>query len=294
MIHYNGMVTDSGTSVVTFVGHDGVPRTITDESRFYCDVVSDLQNGLDPSDWLDEETEAFDDERVEYRDGAFRFEGEQMPENINEVIARYQREGRDTANLVRFMERLSKNPSFRSREQLFTWTQSKEMVIDEDGYIIGYKGVTSDMLSVHSGKAEVDGLEVVGQIPNAVGTVISMPRHLVQDDPNQGCSHGLHVGNFSYANSFGQILLEVRVDPADVVSVPSDCSFQKLRTCRYEVVAVHESGEDDISDAYEPEANLPDQEDFDAFMDAVPPTFLSALKDRFATRFGRKNKDAED
>lgn len=29
----------------------------------------------------------------------------------------------------------------------------------------------------------------------------------------------------------------VKIDPADVVSVPHDCECQKLRTCRYEVVS---------------------------------------------------------
>jgi hypothetical protein len=28
----------------------------------------------------------------------------------------------------------------------------------------------------------------------------------------------------------------VKINPADVVSVPSDCEYQKLRTARYEVV----------------------------------------------------------
>jgi hypothetical protein len=32
----------------------------------------------------------------------------------------------------------------------------------------------------------------------------------------------------------------VEIDPADVVSIPTDCNFQKLRTCRYKVVAEYE------------------------------------------------------
>jgi hypothetical protein len=32
----------------------------------------------------------------------------------------------------------------------------------------------------------------------------------------------------------------VEIDPADVVSIPTDCEFQKLRTCRYKVVAEYE------------------------------------------------------
>ena len=32
-----------------------------------------------------------------------------------------------------------------------------------------------------------------------------------------------------------------KVNPKDVVSVPTDCKFQKLRTCRYEVVSILKS-----------------------------------------------------
>lgn len=295
MTQFNIMHTEDGSSVVTFVGYDGVPRTVTDESPIYLDVVQDLIDGADPTDWFDDQADPIADERVTYRDGQFCFENEAVHENVGEVIIRYQREGRDTANLVRFMERLSKNPSHRSREQLFNWTQAKELVIDTDGFIIAYKGVTHELLSVHSGTAEVNGVTHDGQIPNLVGSVISMPREKVNDDPNQGCSYGLHVGNYGYASTFGQVLLEVKVDPADVVSVPADCSYQKMRTCRYEVIAIHESDDDDVSDTYEPESTIdPDEVDeaFDAFMEYVPESFLASLRNRVAARLGRKSKDA--
>jgi hypothetical protein len=32
-------------------------------------------------------------------------------------------------------------------------------------------------------------------------------------------------------------VVKVKINPRDVVSVPRDCDFQKLRTCRYEVLA---------------------------------------------------------
>ena len=35
--------------------------------------------------------------------------------------------------------------------------------------------------------------------------------------------------------------MRVEIDPRDVVSVPKDCDCQKLRTCKYKVVALHET-----------------------------------------------------
>jgi hypothetical protein len=68
-----------------------------------------------------------------------------------------------------------------------------------------------------------------------------MPRDQVQFDPGVGCHTGLHVGTFEYAAGFAQgALLEVVVNPRDVVSVPTDCGAQKMRTCRYTVVGLLE------------------------------------------------------
>jgi acyl carrier protein len=47
----------------------------------------------------------------------------------------------------------------------------------------------------------------------------------------------LHVGSLEYAKGWGQRVVLVEVDPADVVSVPSECSCQKLRCCKYVVLA---------------------------------------------------------
>lgn len=294
MMSFHQIFTDEGVSIVTWIGYDTVARTVSEQEPEYVEVVNDLTDDRDPSDWFDDQRKnPLGDERLTVVDNEVVFDGDVIPETISQVILRYKLQGRATDNLVRFMERLLKNPSERSREMLFTWTQSREMVIDIDGFIIGYKGVSKDMLSIHSGTAAVDGVEMTGHIPNLVGTIITMDRDMVNADPNQGCSYGLHVGNWSYASSFGSVLLEVRIDPADVVSVPRDCSFQKLRCCRYEVVAIHESGEDDISDVYEPEATISDS-DLDGFSKAVPESFLSALRTRVKARFSRSNKDDQE
>ena len=113
---------------------------------------------------------------------------------------------------------------------------------DEDGYLMLYKGVKSDgkggYESVASGTAWVNGEKVVGHIPASVGDVITMPRSEVSDDPNVACHAGLHAAARDYALGYARqgTMLTMRVDPADVVSVPADSAQQKMRVCRYEVV----------------------------------------------------------
>jgi hypothetical protein len=70
-----------------------------------------------------------------------------------------------------------------------------------------------------------------------------MPRNKVDDNKEVGCSYGFHAGTLEYASDFASDsdkLVVVEIDPADVVSIPTDCNFQKLRTCRYKVVAEYE------------------------------------------------------
>ena len=65
-------------------------------------------------------------------------------------------------------------------------------------------------------------------------------RRCVDDNKDNHCSFGLHVGSFDYADSWagadGRLLL-VEFDPADAVSVPTDCDFQKLRVSKYKVIS---------------------------------------------------------
>jgi len=186
-------------------------------------------------------------ERVSYANGELFFDGDPIQGLLVDHIIRSLEAGlQDTSGLVAFLENLSANPNPESVSMLYDWLQANgEFTIDTDGMLVGYKGVSSDGKSIHSGKAIVDGEVVTGRIPNYAGSVIEMPRSEVQFDPSIGCHTGLHVGTYEYARSFGQgELLEVRVNPRDVVSVPTDCSAQKLRCCRYTVVAP-------ISDPYD-------------------------------------------
>jgi hypothetical protein len=237
------------------------------------------------------------------------FDGDPVYNGLATTIQRYHAEGRDATNLVRFMERLSLNPSANSREQLFRWTNAQNLTIDADGFIIGYKGVSdrpSDedytdedgtplfpldqypFLSASGGHGIVDGIEINGRLPMGVGVTVEMPRREVNDNPNEGCSTGLHVGDYNYAVGYARAgaLLEVKFDPADVVSVPADCNFAKLRCCKYTGVAIHDVDlGDDLTD-HEPEATWDNDAAWDEFATVIPQSFAARLRERL--RIGRK------
>lgn len=139
--------------------------------------------------------------------------------------------------LLNFWKRLRKNPSENSKHQLYRFLEAHKCPLTPRGTFIAYKSVIATKkpnvyVSHHDRKFEYT-LEEPAQ----------MARDGISDDPATACGTGLHVGSYGYAESFGSgssgaVLLEVEVDPANVVSVPSDCSSGKVRCCEVLPLAI--------------------------------------------------------
>lgn len=193
-------------------------------------------------------------ERVSVSAGRVYFDGDAVESALTRQIVRCLDAGLDDWQpLVRFMENAADNPESHSRSMLYDWLADRDFTITDDGCFIGYKGVLANgsggYVSLHSGGAIVDGQPVSGQVPNNPGSTVEMPRSAVQFDPGVGCSTGLHVGTFAYAKGYARgAMLKVKVNPRDVVSVPSDCNAEKLRTCRYTVLETIDAENGEISE----------------------------------------------
>lgn len=233
-------------NVVAFI--DGEMYQANDQNPAWADILKALEDGADnaaalfsPAQVVSKNFQKVTD-RVSLRGSQVFFDGVAQAGVLVDSILRHLQEGNDFTPLVNFMEKVANNPNEHSREQLYRWlTATGGFSIAEDGDIVGYKGVQAEydgsLRSSHSGHAIVDGVEYNNaRIPNNPGSVVEMPRDEVQHDPSRGCHTGLHVGTWSYARSFAPVTLEVRVNPRDVVSVPTDCGDAKMRTCRYVVV----------------------------------------------------------
>lgn len=170
--------------------------------------------------------------RVTIKNGQVYYDDEPVHNTISTRILNFMEEGLPCEPMIKFLENLMENPSRNSIEQLYTFLEHKGLPITEDGCFLGYKGVRKDFFDKYSGK-----------FLNAVGKTLSVPRNTVDDNFNNECSHGLHVGCLEYASNYagydGQLVV-VKVNPKNCVAVPQDHNFQKLRTCEYEVVALHD------------------------------------------------------
>lgn len=85
-----------------------------------------------------------------------------------------------------------------------------------------------------------------------MGQVVQMERKTCDAEQEHDCSRGLHVGGKDWLekNYFGDVGIRVLVNPADIVAVPTQSNYGKLRTCAYYPVNVVE---------YDAEGHVKDQ-----------------------------------
>lgn len=155
-------------------------------------------------------------------------------EEVNNVLAArildIVTEGLDVDPWVKFAENVYANPASWSRDELYLFLEKADLPITPDGCFIAYKIVTEDYKDCYT-----------GTIDNSIGKIVSMRRESVDPNRHNTCSVGLHFCSKSYlphygVGSGGRKVVLVKINPADVVSIPSDYNNAKGRTWRYEVV----------------------------------------------------------
>lgn len=163
--------------------------------------------------------------QVEARFGTLYFKGEPVHNYVAKQILDFMGRGLPYQPLVNCLERAQKNPSKHSLDELFKFVEANDLPITEDGFVLGYKGISEDWKDDYS-----------GTVDNSIGAKPRMERNLVDDNWNKLCSSGYHVGSLKYANGLGRRTVIVKFDPADAVSVPEGQHSWKLRVCAYEVL----------------------------------------------------------
>ena len=159
--------------------------------------------------------------------GLVMIDEEILPDSLSARLIQFVEQGIDTTALERFWLNLKHNPSLRSRTMLYAFLDHNGIPLTADGCFIAYKRVTEDFKDCHTRTFD-----------NSIGVVVEMRRKDVDDDPSVTCSRGLHVAAFPYAKDFyaNGRLVEVKVNPMDVVAVPDDYNGQKMRVCKYVVM----------------------------------------------------------
>ena len=167
-------------------------------------------------------------------DGVLYWHGIKQESGIARRIVSDIETGKFDNRYVEFMRKLMLNPSYKSVEMLYDFLEHNKFTILENGNILAYKGLKR---TEHGPRDWYTGL-----VPNWANTTVTMPRNMVEDDPTKACSQGLHIASAEYARDYGNVV-EVSVDPADIVSVPYNYNNKKCRCCRYQVLTGKEKPE---------------------------------------------------
>ena len=179
----------------------------------------------------------FGEGKVTVEEGVIYYNGHELHNAMTRRILDMIRDGFNIEPMVQFLENLMSNPSSRAVNELYRFLESNGLPITPDGYFLAYKSVSSDYTDSYTNTFD-----------NSIGMTCEMPRNEVMDDPNQTCSSGLHFCSLNYLYSFyghGSHVMVLKINPADVVSIPVDYDNSKGRCCKYEVVAEHFDGDKD-------------------------------------------------
>lgn len=199
----------------------------------------------------------------EWSEGDFRLSGGKLFYKtfeihpvIQERIMSLIEEEFDHQHMLRFLENLYENSSYHVVENagLYDFLVHSQLPITSDGCFLAQKACvrySGDTTTVANGTVVsgdlVDkytrGKSGPASYRNNVGDKPSVARLMVDDNRDAACSHGLHVGAIDYVNGYAGadgVIVIVKVNPKDVVSIPHDSSCQKVRCCAYEVVGIYD------------------------------------------------------
>jgi len=271
----------NNTGIVFF--HKNKPIKICKSSNQYLRIISAFNLPTEEQEAavfaiLQQATGFFESEGFTVTPEEVSYEGEAMPCALASKIRAILEEGLPISLFAKFWQNLQQNPSANSVRELYDFLAYKDLPITEDGCFLAYKGLDSNYYSVSGNKKTkvIKGLvNESGNIYNGVGEDIEVRRWDVDDNRENHCSYGLHVGSLNYAQDFsrGPVVI-VKVNPKDVVSVPSDFDCQKCRVSAYKVLNVF-SEELESSVCYEDGSEMHSEEHDERFeLEGLITSFL--------------------
>jgi hypothetical protein len=164
------------------------------------------------------------------KDGVY-YNGTLINNSLTTRILQMIKEGKPVSHMLKFMDRLYQNPQKFAIDELYDWLAGSKLPITDDGRFTAYKVVRNDYKDGYT-----------GTIDNSPGQIVFMLRTDVCTDRNNTCAVGLHFCSGAYVPSYGVTtssdhrVMQLAIDPADVVSIPTDYNFTKGRTWQYEVI----------------------------------------------------------
>lgn len=168
--------------------------------------------------------------KVSYIGGVVRWNGSKIDNAVSRRIIELDNKGHSVTFILNFLEKCYQNPDPTVVDRLYLFLENSCIHIDSNGDIIGYK------------KVDENGWDYkTHTIQYKVGGIVTLNRNRCDSNSFNTCSGGLNIGSLIYARDLwhpnqGKILI-LKVNPADVVCIPEETGWYKMRACRLEVLA---------------------------------------------------------
>lgn len=189
-----------------------------------------------------------------------------IPQKLSDYMRKAMEQGITLTPYINFWKNLVLNPDPACIGDLFSFLEHNGHPITKNGYFLAYKAVEVKRRFDKTTGKEVKTIEYNEETGNEVkqpftqelvytsihkgphgdvikvGEPVTMPREECDNNPYQTCSHGLHVGSMAYVKDFGlgenSAVLEVLINPRNVVAIPADYNNTKMRVCEYYVLSI--------------------------------------------------------
>lgn len=205
-------------------------------------VIDDIQGGFKVSKEVFETFEQLSDKKAALRawsnhqlvinEDGVTYNGKVLNDDLTEFLISLLEKGAQASEFEawsKYLGNISTSGSYKVYNRLFSFLAKEDLEIDGEGRVLAWKVVRGNWKDKHSNTFD-----------NSVGSICEVPRQSVDDDDNSHCSYGLHICSWGYLKSFsgsGDRVVRVAVNPADIISIPNDYNGEKVRCCKYEVVA---------------------------------------------------------
>lgn len=165
--------------------------------------------------------------------------GTKMKLSVNAIVTRILElfeSNKPYEYMIKFLENVAKNPNNNAINELYLFLEDCGLPLTSDGCFLAYKRVNSSYKDIYTNK-----------ISNKIGTMVTMDRAKVDSNREQTCSVGLHFCAKGYLTEYGNAsskIMIVKINPMDVVAIPSDYNNMKGRCCKYIVVGEVDNPDD--------------------------------------------------
>ena len=88
---------------------------------------------------------------ISIKDGVIAYQGTEIHNTLTKRIMHFMQEGLPFEPLLKFLENLMQNPSYRAVNELYDFLEVGELPITEDGCFLAFKNVRADYYDIHSG-----------------------------------------------------------------------------------------------------------------------------------------------